>query len=194
MTDEARIVLAGRPGPTGRQVAEQLRAGGWEVLTADGSVAGPLAGLVFDADLLDGEPWPWSAAIPAFRAAVNEHLPLFADRAAGGARVVVLGSRDWLGAPGRADQSAIGGGLVSAVRSLAMELGQRAITVNLIVGLPRRDACGAGFEARGLLPWQPAAEDLAAAVEFFLDRRSSYITGQVLNCTAGASLLSSLSA
>jgi acetyl-CoA acetyltransferase len=36
-------------------------------------------------------------------------------------------------------------------------------------------------------------EDIAATVTFFLDRRSGYITGQVLHCCGGASLLSSLS-
>jgi NAD(P)-dependent dehydrogenase (short-subunit alcohol dehydrogenase family) len=36
-------------------------------------------------------------------------------------------------------------------------------------------------------------EDIAAAITFFLDRRSGYITGQVLHCCGGASLLSSLS-
>ena len=36
-------------------------------------------------------------------------------------------------------------------------------------------------------------EDIAAAVAFFLDRRSGYITGQILHCCGGASLLSSLS-
>jgi NAD(P)-dependent dehydrogenase (short-subunit alcohol dehydrogenase family) len=143
---------------------------------------GPLAGMIFDAGLLDGE--PWSAAMPAFQAALRDHLPLFAEQ---GARVVVIGSRDWLGSPGHSERAAVAGGLVSAVRSLALEHGRRAITVNLVVGMPEHDQ-------RTLLPWQVSADDLAAAVEFFLDRRSSYLTGQVLYCCAGANLLSSLSA
>jgi NAD(P)-dependent dehydrogenase (short-subunit alcohol dehydrogenase family) len=194
MNDRARVTLTGRPGPTSRRIAGYLTARRWEVLDADGPVAGPLAGMIFDAGLLDGEPWPWNAAIPALQSALREHLPLFADQAGGGARVVMLGSRDWLGAPGRAEQASIGGGLVSAVRSLALELGRRAVTVNLVVGLPERDPSGTAFEAQTLLPWPVSADDLAATTEFFLDRRSSYITGQVLYCCAGASLLSSLSA
>lgn len=194
MSDTVRVTLAGRPGPTSRRIAGHLTAQGWEVLDADGPTTGPLAGMVFDAGLLDGEPWHWSEAIPAFQSALHDHLPLFADQAGGGARVVVLGSRDWLGAPGRSEQALIAGGLVSAVRSLALELGRRAVTVNLVVGLPERAPSGAAFEAQALLPWQVSADDLAEATRFFLDRRSSYITGQVLYCCAGASLLSSLSA
>jgi NAD(P)-dependent dehydrogenase (short-subunit alcohol dehydrogenase family) len=37
------------------------------------------------------------------------------------------------------------------------------------------------------------ADDIAAAVAFFLDRRSGYLTGQILHCCGGVSLLSSLS-
>jgi len=99
MGDKARVTLAGRPGPISRQIAGYLTARGWEVLDAGGPAAGPLAGMIFDAGLLDGESEAWSAALPTFHAAVRDHLPLFADRADGGARVVVLGSRDWLGAP-----------------------------------------------------------------------------------------------
>jgi len=36
-------------------------------------------------------------------------------------------------------------------------------------------------------------EDIAETVSFFLDHRCGYITGQVLHCCGGASLLSSLS-
>jgi NAD(P)-dependent dehydrogenase (short-subunit alcohol dehydrogenase family) len=194
MADNARVTLTGRPGPTSRQIAAYLAARGWEVLDADTPTVGPLAGMVFDAGLLDGESEAWTAALPAFHAALRDHLPQFADQAGGGARVVVLGSRDWLGAPGRSEKASISGGLVSAVRSLALELGRRAVTLNLVIGLPEPDPSGAAFEAQALLPWPVSADDLAAATEFFLDRRSSYITGQVLYCCAGTNLLSSLSA
>jgi NAD(P)-dependent dehydrogenase (short-subunit alcohol dehydrogenase family) len=179
-----KVTLAGRSGPISRHIAEHLTARGWDVV----ETGGPLAGMIFDAGLLDGE--PWRGAIPAFQTALREHLPLFADQDGGGARVVVLGSRDWLGAAGHTEQASIGGALVSAVRSLALELGRRAVTVNLVVGLPEREPSG----VRTLLPHPVSADDLAAAAEFFLDRRSSYITGQVLYCCAGANLLSSLSA
>ncbi|HEX4222846.1 MAG TPA: SDR family oxidoreductase [Pseudonocardiaceae bacterium] len=185
MSAKTRVALAGRPGPIGRHIAAYLTARDWKV-----GDTGPLAGLIFDAGLLDGDPSPWATSISAFRSALREHLPHFADQAGGGARVVVLGSRDWLGAEGYAEQAAIGGGLVSAVRSLALEYGRRAITVNIVVGLPEHDPS----TVEGLLPWPVTADDIAAATEFFLDRRSSYITGQVLYCCAGASLLSSLSA
>lgn len=198
MSENARVTLAGWPGPIGRHIADHLTTRGWEVLDAAGPGAGPLAGMIFDAGLLDGEPRPWSEVIPAFQSTLREQLPLFADQAGGGARVVVLGSRDWLGAPGHSEQASVAGALVSAVRSLALELGRQAVTVNLVVGMPEREPSGAvsgtAANARALLPWPVSGDDVAAAVEFFLDRRSSYITGQVLYCCAGASLLSSLSA
>ena len=77
MGDRARIVLAGRPGPTSRQIAAYLTARGWEVLDAAAPAAGPLAGMVFDAGLLDGQSRAWSTALPAFESALREHLPRF---------------------------------------------------------------------------------------------------------------------
>ena len=62
---------------------------------------------------------------------------------------------------------------------------------------PRRDAGTVPgthlYEPVPLTGEPVTADDIAAAVAFFLDRRSGYITGQILHCCGGASLLSSLS-
>ncbi|CAN5420613.1 SDR family oxidoreductase [soil metagenome] len=120
-----------------------------------------------------------------------------------GSRVVTVLSRDWLGWPSRPHNAAAAAALVAAVRSAALAHGRKGITVNAVAALPD-DA----FEKRSAGPTpgtqlvEPApltgiavsADDIAAAVEFLLDRRSTYITGQVLQCCGGASLLSSMSA
>ena len=117
-------------------------------------------------------------------------------------RVAAVGSRDWLGWPSRPRAAAEAAALVAMVRSLALENGQAGITVNSVIGIPpdaasRRDAGPAPgthlLEPVALTGAPVTPEDLAAAVAFFLDPRSGYITGQTLHCCGGASLLSSLS-
>lgn len=117
-------------------------------------------------------------------------------------RIVVITSRDGLGWPSRPDLAAQSGALVSAARSLALQLGRAGTTVNVVAALPPegsplRDAGRPEnthlYEPEALTPEPVTVHDIAETVAFFLDSRSSYITGQVLNCCGGASLLSSLS-
>ncbi|MFD8778468.1 SDR family oxidoreductase [Streptomyces sp. NPDC059916] len=176
------------------QLAGPLRDLGWEVRRHADPATDTLHNLVFDPGLLEPPTAArTSAAVADLQAAVDAARERFP---ASGGRIVVIASRDYLGAPSRTAAAAAGGGLVSAVRSLALELGRAAITVNLVVGLPagtgedRSDLVGA--RAESLLPWHITEAELAATVAFLLDPRSSYITGQVLHCTGGASLLSSL--
>ena len=116
--------------------------------------------------------------------------------------MVAVGCRDWLGWPTRPRVAAQAAGLIAAVRSLALAHGRAAITVNAVIGMPPdAEAVRAGEPAPGTHLYEPVpltgqpvtAEDIAATVAFFLDSRSAYITGQVLHCCGGASLLSSLS-
>lgn len=208
---EDRVVeLVGLAGDATTQMATELKALGWEVRTPndganDGADEAALSGLVFDPGLLGPTSDPQIADPAAeLRAAIEHARTRFVSS---GGRVVVIASRDYLGAPEHVAQAAAGGALISAVRSLALELGRSAITVNLVVGLPTRPADnapqGAGADGAGtsvgahveaLLPWELTTADIAATTDFLLDPRSSYITGQVLHCTGGASLLSSLSA
>ena len=192
----------------GQYLSKHLQATGWEVLSPGEPATRPLSGMVFDAGLVgDATATLWPGAAEAFRAAVFGNLARFADPADGGARGVAIASRDWLGAPGYADYAAVSGGLVGVVRSLALELGRRGITINLVVGLADHDQSQSDSETESsalpppvvvdpgsLLPWAVSPDDVAATVAFLVDPRSSHITGQVVYCCGGASLLSSLSA
>ena len=115
-----------------------------------------------------------------------------------GGRVVLLSGRDYLGWPGRAAAAADLAGTVALGRSLALELGPRGITVNVVC--PPADL--------GLLeatedPWEAppppltgpvGPDDIAYAVGFLSHPDSGYITGQVVHVSGGLSVLSSLSA
>jgi len=160
-------------------VLAQMAAAGWEVAADTES---PFDAVVFDAGLYSGQVRP---------SVVSD---LLADarrwrfRDAGGGAIVVVGGRDQLGSARRPEAAAIAGALASLVRSLALELAPAQVRVNLVA--PTDPAID---DVRSLLPDRVAPEDVAATVAFLADPRSSYITGQILFCCGGSSLLSSLS-
>lgn len=123
---------------------------------------------------------------------VTTNLHRLRARQDGGARIVTVTSRDWLGSPHRPMAAARAAALVAMARSLALTHGSRGITVNSVVVLPGEDLVE-GSEPKALLPQNVTDADIARAVTFFVDPRSNYITGQTLHCTGGASLLSSMS-
>ena len=187
-------------------VVRALENEGWRVLvrrdTALTGHDGPVGGVVYVPGLLadtEGMRTDPAVALLDLVESVRPHLSPAAD---GGARVVAVGSRDWLGWPSRPRLAAQAAALVATVRSLALAHGQAGITVNAVIGVPsdaaaRRDAGPAPgthlYEPVSLTGAPVAPDDIAATVAFFLDRRSGYITGQILHCCGGASLLSSLS-
>ena len=123
-------------------------------------------------------------------------LPLMLERGFG--RIVNLSSRAWLGGFGQANYSAAKGGVVSLTRSLAIEFAAKGITVNTIapgiVDTPLFQTFDAEVQAR-LKETVPVKrigtpDDIANAVEFFLDPASSYVTGQTLYVCGGRSLSS----
>lgn len=122
------------------------------------------------------------------------------QRELGHGRIVNLSSTAALGAVGLTAYSAAKAGLQGFTKTLAIELGRYGTTVNAVApgfvasamtaGVAER--VGVSFEEmqRSILKDVPVGrvgqpEDIAHAVAFFVDRRSSYITGQVLYVAGG---------
>jgi 3-oxoacyl-[acyl-carrier protein] reductase len=119
---------------------------------------------------------------------------------AGWGRIVNLSSIAALGHPGQASYSAAKAGIQGLTRTLALELGRRGVTVNAVAPgftvteMTRAvaDRINVAFEdmeaqmvasipvGRAGLP-----EDIAHAVAFFVDERSSFVSGQVLYVSGG---------
>lgn len=118
--------------------------------------------------------------------------------ATGTGRVVLLSGRDYLGWPGRAEAAIDLAGVVGLGRSLALELGQRGITVNVVCPPAELGAVEATDDPWAAPPPPPTGPventDVAYVVGFLSDPASGYITGQVVHVSGGLSVLSSLSA
>ncbi|MDR6232814.1 SDR family NAD(P)-dependent oxidoreductase [Pseudomonas oryzihabitans] len=116
------------------------------------------------------------------------------ERLATGGRIVLIGSRTMQGAAGRSQYAATKAALVGLVRSWALELAGRGITVNLVApGATEtpmlRDPGRAGTPPR-LPPLgryvQPA--EVAGLTAFLLGPDAGALTGQTLTVCGGASL------
>ena len=116
-------------------------------------------------------------------------------RAARWGRIVNLSSIAALGALGEANYAAAKAGVQGLTKTLAIELGRYGITANAVApGFVVTDMTRAVAERMGMpfddmvaemaktihvgRPGQP--DDVAHAVSFFADPRSSFVTGQVL--------------
>jgi NAD(P)-dependent dehydrogenase (short-subunit alcohol dehydrogenase family) len=199
------VAVVASGGPLVDAVERRLAQHGWR--TVVGHVQAPteeeLDGLVVDLGLL-GPATGTRLDVGTFIDLVETARPRLRAKEGGGAGIVAVGSRDALGWPTRPRAAAAAGALVSAVRSLAMELGPAGVAVNLVLSLPpepeaepRGDGARRSTHLREpspLLPHDSTADDVASAVAFFLGDQSRYITGQVLSCCGGATLLSNLSA
>lgn len=116
--------------------------------------------------------------------------------AVGRGRIVNIGSRSWLGAPGQADYAATKGAIVSYSRALAAEVADRGITVNVVCpgtvitpALGRLDpATLAGLEARHPAGRFGQAEDVAMTVRYLVSPAAAAVTGHVVHVCGGRSL------
>lgn len=129
---------------------------------------------------------------------VQAALP--AMRAARFGRIVLLSSRGALGLATRSAYSATKAGLIGLARTWALELAPEGITVNVVAPGPIRgtemfhEVVPAESEReRKLAEAIPVKrlgtpEDVARAVDFFVEPGNSFVTGQVLYVCGGASV------
>jgi len=113
------------------------------------------------------------------QAAAREMIPR------GGGSIVLFSSRQYLGAAGSSAYSATKGGVVSFMRSLALELGQHGIRVNAIAPGYTETPMTANrgqFRANqsAALGRNAQPEEMAAVALFLASDDSSYVSGHVL--------------
>jgi 3-oxoacyl-[acyl-carrier protein] reductase len=94
------------------------------------------------------------------------------------------------GTPGQTNYSAAKGAVISATKALAQEVAKRNITVNAVApGFIRTDMTS-DLDEKELKNMIPAnrfgeAEEVAHVVSFLASKKSSYITGEVININGG---------
>lgn len=94
------------------------------------------------------------------------------------------------GTPGQTNYAAAKAGIVGATKALAQEVAKRHITVNAVApGFIRTDMTG-DMDEKELAKLIPAnrfgeAEEVADLVCFLASKKSSYITGEVININGG---------
>jgi 3-oxoacyl-[acyl-carrier protein] reductase len=115
-------------------------------------------------------------------------------------RIVLLSSRGALGLATRSVYSATKAGLIGMARTWALELAPEGITVNVVAPGPIRGTemfhqvvPAESERERKLAEAIPVKrlgtpEDVARAVDFFVDPGNSFVTGQVLYVCGGASV------
>lgn len=115
-------------------------------------------------------------------------------------RIVFVSSRAAMGAATRSAYSATKAGVHGLARTWALELASGGITVNVVAPGPILTDNFWGIIPKGSERQEQMArnvpvgrlgsrEDVAHAIEFFLDARSDFVTGQVLYVCGGTSLV-----
>jgi NAD(P)-dependent dehydrogenase (short-subunit alcohol dehydrogenase family) len=132
----------------------------------------------------------WRVHVAAAEVLVNE----LSDRIRDGGRIVLVGSRTMTGNAGKSQYAATKSALLGMARSWAMELVDRAITVNVVAPGPT-DTPMLSDPARRHTPPKPPpmgrfidADEVAGLIAFLLAPHGRSITGQAISQCAGASL------
>jgi len=106
-------------------------------------------------------------------------------------RIVNLASVSGVkGTPGQTNYSAAKGALVGVTKALAQEVAKRNITVNAVApGFIKSDMTSQ-LDEKELVKMVPAnrfgeAEEVADLVSFLVSKKSSYITGEIININGG---------
>lgn len=211
--DEAMLTLA-------KHVAADIEHGGGRaaVFAADISDAhavdvmfsrceeqlGPVTALVLNAATTNRQPWneitedEWDriAAVNLKGAFLCCHRAFGAGRSASGGGIVAISSvLAKLGAPNSLHYATTKAGILGFTRSLARELGHRAIRVNCVLpgsirteeeleAFPDQESVRTLAFSRQILRQRGQPEDVASAVSFLLGQDSRFITGQAL-CVDG---------
>jgi NAD(P)-dependent dehydrogenase (short-subunit alcohol dehydrogenase family) len=119
--------------------------------------------------------------------------------ARGFGRIVFVSSRAAMGVPTRTAYSATKAGIHGMARTWALELAPKGITVNVVAPgptltnnfwgiVPKDSELQLSMADKIPVRRLGTREDVANAIAFFLDERSSFVTGQVLYVCGGASL------
>ena len=161
---------------------------------------GPIQGIVHNAGIHDDAPMAgmsarqWHSVIDVslhgfFNLAQPLLLPMLRTR---WGRIVALSSISGLiGNRGQTNYAAAKAGLHGAVRSLALEVGSRGVTVNCVApGIIDTPMTAELFDAariEKLVPLRRAGtpQEVAQLVGFLMSERAGYITGQVISINGG---------
>jgi 3-oxoacyl-[acyl-carrier protein] reductase len=116
---------------------------------------------------------------------------------AGGRLIFVSSTAGQRGEAGHADYAATKGAMISFVKSLAVELGPRDITVNAVapgwvdteaVTIPFAGEGRARIEAAIPLRRVASAADIAGPILFLASDLARHVTGEILNVNGGSVL------
>ncbi|HXC41523.1 MAG TPA: 3-oxoacyl-ACP reductase FabG [Burkholderiales bacterium] len=162
--------------------------------------AGPIQGVVHNAGIHEDVPMAgmsarqWHEVIGVslhgfFNVVQPLLLPMLRTR---WGRIVALSSiSGMIGNRGQANYSAAKAGVDGAMRSLAIEIGSRGVTVNSVApGIIDTPGTAAAFNAERIAQMVPlkragTTAEVASLVGFLMSERAGYITGQVIPVNGG---------